>query len=111
LTGSQDFSNILLDISPSKPKDAKLKSRYQNSLPKTVSQQISEWMQTAFAQFLSSESRILIGIKDLGEFKAHAIDRFKGILHMAVKTSLKTNSPIPEWAAAKVIEAWNVPDF
>jgi hypothetical protein len=30
---------------------------------------------------------------------------------MAVKTSLKTNSPIPEWAAAKVIEAWNVPNL
>jgi hypothetical protein len=28
---------------------------------------------------------------------------------MAVKTSLKTNSPIPPWAAAQVIEAWNVP--
>jgi hypothetical protein len=28
--------------------------------------------------------------------------------HSTVKTSLKTN-PIPDWAAAKVVEAWNVP--
>ncbi len=47
-------------------------------------------------------------IKDLGEFKLYAVDRFKGILHMAVKTSLKTNSPIPEWAADRVREAWNI---
>jgi hypothetical protein len=40
-----------------------------------------------------------------------AVERFKGILHMAAKTSLKTNSAMPEWTAAKVIEAWNVPGF
>jgi hypothetical protein len=73
-----------------------------------ISLHIAEWLRIAFAQFLSSESRSLMGIKDLGEFKLYAIERFKGILHMAVKTSLKTNSPIPPWAAAKVIEAWNV---
>jgi hypothetical protein len=32
---------------------------------------------------------------DLGEFKAHAIERFKGGLHREVKTSLKINSRIP----------------
>jgi hypothetical protein len=74
-----------------------------------VSRQISEWLRISFAQFLSAESHGLMEIKDLGEFKAYAIERFRGILHMAVKTSLKTNSPIPPWAAAKVIEAWNVP--
>ena len=47
-------------------------------------------------------------MNDLGEFKAHCIDRFKGLLHSTVKVSLKTN-PIPAWAEAKVIEAWNVP--
>ena len=49
-----------------------------------------------------------MGINDLGEFKAHCIDRFKGLLHSTVKASLKTN-PIPDWAEAKVIEARNVP--
>lgn len=48
-----------------------------------------------------------MGIKDLGEFKAYAIDRFRGIVYAAVKTSRKTNSPIPTWAEAMVIEAWN----
>ena len=76
-----------------------------------ISLHIAEWLRIAFAQFLSSESRSLMGIKDLGEFKAYAIERFRGILHMAVKTSLKTNSPIPPWAAAMVIEAWNVPNL
>jgi hypothetical protein len=73
-----------------------------------ISLHIAEWLRIAFAQFLSAESRSLMGIKDLGEFKLYAIERFKGILHAAVKTSLKTNSPIPPWAAAQVIEAWNV---
>jgi hypothetical protein len=49
-----------------------------------------------------------MGVPDLGEFKAYTATRFKDILHGEVKTSLKTNSPIPEWAAAKVIEAWNI---
>jgi hypothetical protein len=61
----------------------------------------AEWLRIAFAQFISSESRNLMGITDLGEYKLYAVDRFKGILHAAVNTSLKTNSPIPEWAAAK----------
>jgi hypothetical protein len=42
---------------------------------------------------------------DLGEFKFMAIERFRGILHATVKASLRTNPPIPDWAAAKVIEA------
>jgi hypothetical protein len=33
------------------------------------------------------------------------------LLHLAVEASLKTNSPIPDRAAVRVIEAWNVPDF
>ena len=62
----------------------------------------------AFEQFLSSESRSLMGIKDLGEFKLHCINQFKALLYSTVKGSLKAN-PIPDWAAANVIEAWNVP--
>ena len=31
-------------------------------------------------EFLSSESRALMGIKDVGEWKHHAIVTFKGIL-------------------------------
>jgi hypothetical protein len=50
-------------------------------------------------------------IDSLGKFKAYAIDRFKSNLHTVVKTSLKTDSPMPEWAAAKVIEAWNILGF
>jgi hypothetical protein len=50
----------------------------------------------------------MMGIKDQGEFKLYAIERFKGILHVAAKTSLKTNSPIPERAADKVMQVWDV---
>ncbi len=76
-----------------------------------VSLYVAEWLRLAFAQFLSSESRSLMGIGDLEEFKLYAIDRFPGILYAAVKTSRKTNSPIPARAEAKVIEAWKVPTF
>ena len=73
-----------------------------------VSLHVAEWLRIAFAQFLSSESRSLMGIRDLAEFQLYAIDRFRGIIQMAVKTSLKTNSPIPTWAAAQVMQAWDV---
>jgi hypothetical protein len=76
-----------------------------------VSSQISEWLRTAFAQFLSCESDNLTATDNVGEFKAYAIDRFKRILHTVVKTSLKTDSSMPAWAAEKVVEAWNVPGF
>jgi len=72
---------------------------------------ISAWLRIAFAQFLSAESPGLMGIKDLGEFKFSAIARFRGILHATVKASLRANPPIPPWATAKVIKAWNVPGF
>jgi hypothetical protein len=76
----------------------------------SVAVQISTWLRIAFAQFLSSESPCLMSIKDLGEFKFSAIERFRGILHATVKASLRTDpQPIPPWAAANVIEAWNVP--
>jgi hypothetical protein len=49
-----------------------------------------------------------MGIRDLGEWKHYAFERFRSILHLKVRNSLKTNSPIPEWAAQKVKESWNV---
>jgi hypothetical protein len=49
-----------------------------------------------------------MGIKDVGEWKTYAIERFKGILDLTVKSSLQTRSPISDWAAEKVREAWNV---
>jgi hypothetical protein len=72
-----------------------------------VSRQLSEWMRKAFEQFLNAEAVHLMDISDLGEFKAHCIDRFKALLHGEVKARLKAN-PIPAWAAVQVIEAWNV---
>jgi hypothetical protein len=67
----------------------------------TVSLFLAEWLRIAIAQFLSSESRSLMGIKDPKEFRLYAIDRFRGIVYAAVKTSRKTNSPIPTWAESK----------
>jgi hypothetical protein len=49
-----------------------------------------------------------MGITDIGEFKSYSMTRFKGILALTVRNSLKTQSPIPEWAAEKVKESWNV---
>jgi hypothetical protein len=80
-------------------------------LVEQISTQISGWLRAAFEQFLSSESLGLMAIADLGEFKFLAIEQFRGILHATVKVSLRTNPPIPPWAAAKVVEAWNVPGF
>jgi hypothetical protein len=48
------------------------------------------------------------GPKDVGEWKSHAVQAFKSILHLTVRNSLKTQSPIPDWAAAKIKESWNV---
>jgi hypothetical protein len=75
-----------------------------------ISLQIAIWLRLAFEQFLCSESPGLMGIKDyLGEFKFSAIESFRGILHRTVKVSIGNDSPIPPWAAAQVIEVWNVP--
>jgi hypothetical protein len=74
-----------------------------------ISRQISDWLRSAFEQFLTAESSGLMAITNLGEFKFSAIERFRGILHATVKTSLRTDPPIPDWAAANVVEAWNVP--
>jgi hypothetical protein len=69
----------------------------------------AEWMRIAFMQFLSSEGKALQGIKDFGEWKAYAVERFRGVLNLVVKAADKTNSPIPPWALERIKEAWNVP--
>jgi hypothetical protein len=38
----------------------------------------SEWMRIAVAQFLSSETVALMGLKSVGEFKSYFIERFRG---------------------------------
>src|SRR5271166_4589442 len=38
-----------------------------------------------------------MGIEDLGDFKFHAIEKFRETLHTVTKASLKTE-PIPTWA-------------
>jgi hypothetical protein len=68
----------------------------------------SEWLRIAIAQFLSSETSALMGIKDGGEFRAYFVTRFKGILDLTVRNSLSTQSPIPDWASKRIKEAWNV---
>jgi hypothetical protein len=55
----------------------------------------AEWMRIGFATFLSSEAQGLMGIRDVGEWKHYAI-------------SLKTRSPVPEWASSQIRETWNV---
>src|SRR6516164_6656109 len=55
---------------------------------------ISDWLRISFAVFLSSEARPLMGIRDVGEWKHYAIERFRSILHMTVRDSPKTQSPI-----------------
>jgi hypothetical protein len=50
-----------------------------------------------------------MGIKDSGQWKAHAFAAFKGILHLTVKNADKTNSTIPSWAKQQIETAWNIP--
>jgi hypothetical protein len=69
---------------------------------------VSEWLRIAFAVFLSSETVPLMGLRSPGEFKHYAFERFRSILYMTVRNSLKTQSPIPDWAAEKIKESWNV---
>jgi len=59
---------------------------------------VADWLRIAFMQFLSAEVRALMGIKDVGEWKFYAFGRFKGILDLTVAGSLKSRSPIPDWA-------------
>jgi hypothetical protein len=71
-----------------------------------VALHVAESLRIAFAQFLSSESRSLMGIKDPAEFGLYAVERSRGIVYAAVKTSRKTNSPVPSWAEDQVHVAW-----
>jgi hypothetical protein len=48
-----------------------------------------------------------MGIHDFGQWKQYAIERFRGILNLTVRSSLKTGSPIPAWAVEKIRESWN----
>jgi hypothetical protein len=84
------------------------KNRCRRKLACDVALAISDWLRISFMVWLSSESRMLMGFEDVGSFKAHAMETFKSILHMTVKSSLKTQSPIPDWAASKIKESWNV---
>jgi hypothetical protein len=68
----------------------------------------AEWMRIAFMQFLSAEGRALQGIKDFGEWKHYAVDRFKGILNLTVLNADRTNIAIPDWAKERIKTAWNV---
>jgi hypothetical protein len=45
-----------------------------------IALQIATWLRLALDQFLSSESRSLMGIKDHGEFMFLVIEGFRGIL-------------------------------
>jgi hypothetical protein len=70
---------------------------------------VSDWLRISFVQFLSSEGVTLMGgFRDFGQWKHYALERFVGILHLTVRASLRTRSPIPPWAAEKVSESWNV---
>jgi hypothetical protein len=59
-------------------------------------------------QFLSSEGKALMGIHDFGEWKAYAIERFRGVLHFTIRYADKTNSAVPCWAKRQIETAWNV---
>jgi hypothetical protein len=48
-----------------------------------------------------------MGIRDPREFELYSIDRFRGIIYAAVKTSRKTRSPVPLWAEAQVHAVWD----
>src|SRR6516164_3421241 len=68
----------------------------------------AEWLRIAFMQFLSSEGTALMGIRDFGEWKYYAIERFRGILNLTVANADRTNSAIPDWAKSRIKTAWNV---
>jgi hypothetical protein len=85
-----------------------LEEQVPKKLACDVALAISDWSRISFTTWLSSEARFLMACQTVGEFKAHAFETMRSILHMVVKASLKTNSPIPDWAAEKVKESWNV---
>jgi len=78
------------------------------SLAEDVATAIAEWLRIAVMQFLSSETLALMGLKDSGEFRHYFVTRFRGILALVLKNADQTNSAIPDWAKARIKEAWNV---
>jgi hypothetical protein len=70
----------------------------------------AEWMRIAFVSFLSAESRALLGIRDVGQWKHYAMERFKGILDFTLKNADRTRSAIPAWALERIEIAWNIED-
>jgi len=69
----------------------------------------SEWLRIAIMQLLSSEGTTLAaGFPSVGALKSAFIERFKGCLDFTLKSSLKTNSPVPSWALQIIKEAWNI---
>jgi hypothetical protein len=86
-----------------------LEKQVSKKLACDVALYISDWLRISFALFLSSEVRPLMGIQDVGEWKHYAFERFRSVLHMTVRNSLRTQTPIPSWAASKVVESWNIP--
>jgi hypothetical protein len=65
-------------------------------------------MRIAFMQFLSSEGKELMGIKDFGEWKHSTMERFRGFLNLAVAGADKTRSAIPDWVKERLKTAWNL---
>jgi transposase len=70
-------------------------------------QAAAEWFRISFCRFLSSEGLGLMAIKDLGEWKVVAVDRFKGVLTLTLKNAEATNSAVAPWALEIVKDAWN----
>ena len=49
-----------------------------------------------------------MGIRDFGEWKSYAAQRFVGILHLTVLNADKTRSAIPAWAKSMIKIGWNI---
>jgi hypothetical protein len=69
---------------------------------------VCEWMRISFMQFLSAEGRTVQGIKDFGEWRHYAAQRFVGILHLTVLNADKTRSPVLSWAKSMIKIGWNI---
>jgi hypothetical protein len=71
---------------------------------------ISIWLRVAFDWFLSSESRSLMSIKDLGEFKYSAVESFRSVPApngQGIDRKQLTVSVMGR--RRRLIEGWNVP--
>jgi hypothetical protein len=77
-------------------------------LGEDVALYISDWLRIAFAQFPKFRGQAVNGNSGRWRVEGLCDERFRSILHLTVRSSLKTKSPIPDWAAAKVRESWNV---